>query len=151
MAVAREGWVKLPLEERRGSMSIPRIVALVFGVVYVLVGVAGFVPAVTEEVERVLNDMDSATGMLLGIFAVNAAHNVVHLAIGALLLWGATATSAAIMASRIVGIVYLLVGLLGFVSPDTFGLMPIGGADIALHLVSAAVLLYVGFAMPAGD
>lgn len=128
-------------------MSIPRIVVLVFGVVYVLVGVVGFIPAITEEVSG-HDGMDSATGMVLGIFPVNVVHNIVHLAIGAFLLWGATATSAALLAARVVGVVYLLVGVLGFITPDAFGLMPIGGPDIALHLITAAILLLVAFVVP---
>ena len=88
---------------------------------------------------------DTAEGNLLGIFPINAVHNVVHLVIGAALLYGATATPRAIAVAKVVGIVYLAVALLGFVAPDTFGLMPIGGADIFLHLFTAAVLLYIGF------
>ena len=122
-------------------MSIARTVALVLGVVYVLVGIVGFLPAplVTE------NMTDAASGAILGIFPINALHNVVHLAIGAALLYGSTATSAAVLVSRIVGAVYIVVGLLGFVSPSTFGLMPIGGADIFLHLGTGLVLLFIGF------
>ncbi|HEX2142554.1 MAG TPA: DUF4383 domain-containing protein [Candidatus Limnocylindria bacterium] len=125
-------------------MSIARTVVLVLGAVYVLVGILGFIPAVAEEVAGV-DEMDSATALLLGIFPINVLHNFVHLAIGAVLLWGATSTGAAIMAARGVGIVYLLVGLLGFVAPDTFGLMPIGGNDIWLHLATALILLVIGF------
>jgi len=44
------------------------------------------------------------------------------------LLYGATAHDRAVLMARIVGAISLLVGLLGFVSPDSFGLMPIGGA-----------------------
>ena len=53
--------------------------------------------------------------------------------------------STAVLSARVVGAVYLLVGLLGFVAPDTFGLMPIGGNDIWLHLATAAVLLGASF------
>lgn len=124
-------------------MHIARTVALVLGVVYVLIGILGFVPPfVTGEAPA---DMPSASGLLLGIFPINAVHNVVHLVIGAALLYGATATPMAVMVAKVVGIVYLAVGLLGLVAPDTFGLMPIGGVDILLHLGTAAVLLYIGF------
>jgi hypothetical protein len=120
-------------------MSLTRIVVLVFGVVYLLVGVIGFLgePLVTDASHA---NMESATGDVLGIFPINAIHNVVHLLIGAVLLWGATEHDRAVMAARGVAIVYALVGLLGFVAPDTFGLMPIGGPDIILHLGTAAVL-----------
>jgi hypothetical protein len=125
-------------------MSIARTVCLVLGAVYILVGILGFIPGVAEEVAGV-DEMESATALLLGIFPINLLHNIVHLVIGAVLLWGATATDAAVLAARGVGVVYLLVGLLGFVAPDTFGLMPIGGNDIWLHLATALVLLVVGF------
>jgi hypothetical protein len=125
-------------------MSLTRIVTLAFGAVYVVVGVLGFFgdPIVTDASHA---DMESASGDLLGIFPINVIHNIVHLAIGAFLLWGATQHDRAVLAARVVGAVYLLVGLLGFVAPDTFGLMPIGGNDIWLHLASAAVLLGVTF------
>jgi len=124
-------------------MTAARSVAALFGAVYVIIAIAGFVPAlVTGEVPP---DMPSAAGNLLGIFPINAVHNVVHLVIGAALLYGATATPRAIAVAKVVGVVYLAVALLGFVAPDTFGLMPIGGADIFLHLFTAAVLLYIGF------
>src|SRR5438132_3618228 len=42
--------------------------ALLFGIVFLLIGILGFVPAVTPD-----------NGMLLGIFHVNTAHNIVHL------------------------------------------------------------------------
>ena len=123
-------------------MSLTRIVALAFGAVYVVAGVLGFFgdPIVLNASHE---GMESASGDLLGLFPVNTVHNVVHLLIGAFLLWGATEHDRAVLAARVVGAVYLLVGLLGFVAPDTFGLMPIGGNDIWLHLATAAVLLGV--------
>ena len=53
-----------------------KTLAVLFGIVFLLVGILGFVPAVTKD------------EMLLGIFHVNAAHNCVHLLSGvAALLW----------------------------------------------------------------
>jgi uncharacterized protein DUF4383 len=52
-----------------------KTLALLFGVVFLLIGVLGFVPGVTTD------------EMLFGIFHVNAAHNVVHLLSGAVALW----------------------------------------------------------------
>jgi hypothetical protein len=131
-------------------MGIARTVALILGVVYVLVGVLGFIPGITAQGGD-FADMPSASGAILGIFPVNVLHNVVHLAIGAALLYGSTSTPLAIVVSRVIGVVYLLVGVIGFFSADTFGLMPIGGADILLHLASAAVLLYIGFMAPGAE
>lgn len=110
-------------------MGIARIVAAVFGVVYLVAGVAGFL----------------TSSPLFGLFEVNLLHNVVHVVLGAILLYGMMSTSAALMATRLVGAVLLVLGVLGFFVPDGFGLVPIGGYDVWLHLASGIVLLGVGF------
>src|SRR5207237_10316257 len=77
--------------------------AVLFGVVFLLVGILGFVPAVTKD------------EMLLGIFHVNAAHNVDHLLSGAVALFaGMTSLGVARIYFRIFGLVYGLVVVLGF-------------------------------------
>jgi hypothetical protein len=122
-------------------MSLARTVAAILGVIYVLVGVVGFLPDPLVQASSAA----SATGALLGVFPINLLHNVVHLVIGASLLYASMATATAIMVSRVIGGVYVVVGLLGLVSPNGFGLLPLGGADIFLHLGTGAVLLAVGF------
>jgi hypothetical protein len=52
-----------------------RTAAKLFGAVLVLVGILGFVPGITTD-----------DGHLLGIFHVNAIHNIIHLASGAVAL-----------------------------------------------------------------
>ncbi len=123
-------------------MSPTRAVVGILGAVYVVVGILGFLgdPIVTAGVH---DDMPSASGDLLGIFPINAVHNVVHLAIGAVLLFGTTSVPRAIGVARAIAVAYALVGVLGLIAPDTFGLMPIGGADVLLHFGTAAVLFGV--------
>lgn len=120
-------------------MSPTRTVIGILGAVYVIVGILGFLgdPMVADASHA---DMPSASGDLLGIFPINVVHNVVHLLIGGVLLYGAYDAPRAVLVARAVAITYAAVGLLGLVAPDTFGLMPIGGADVALHLGTAAVL-----------
>src|SRR5690242_16853272 len=106
--------------------------AVLFGIVFLLVGILGFVPGVT-------NDQ-----MLLGIFHVNAAHNVVHLVSGAVALWAGMATaSCARMFFRVFGIVYALVALLGFFVGNgmLLGLISNNMADTWLHVIIAVVAL----------
>ncbi|HSJ16322.1 MAG TPA: DUF4383 domain-containing protein [Longimicrobiales bacterium] len=113
--------------------------ALVFGIVFILVGVLGFV------VTGGSMDADPATApRLLGLFPVNVLHNVVHLALG---VWGLIASRAWGSAKTyclVAGALYLVLAGLGFVAPDLFGLVPIGGNDIALHAVLGSALLVVG-------
>src|SRR2546423_6392022 len=113
--------------------------AVLFGIVFLLVGILGFVPAVTKD------------EMLLGIFHVNAAHNVVHLLSGAVALFaGMTSLGAARIYFRIFGLVYGLVAVIGLFVGDgmLLGLISNNTADTWLHVVIAAGSLLLGF-MPA--
>src|SRR6478736_8195596 len=86
-----------------------RIVATVFGAVYLLVGLLGF--AVTGGVGFIATE----GGLLLGIFEVNPLHNVAHLLIGgALLAGGLISVKAAKAVNITVGAAYLLLGIAGF-------------------------------------
>jgi hypothetical protein len=111
-------------------------IALLFGVVFLVVGVLGFVLTGTSQ------DMS----MLLGLFPVNLVHNCVHVLFG---IWGLVAArsiSGATAYCKIGGVIYILLGILGFVVADpAFGLVPLGGNDRWLHLVLGAVLAYAGF------
>jgi hypothetical protein len=109
-------------------MGMARTVAVVFGAIYVVLGLIGFVLA----------------SPLFGLFEVNGLHNLVHVVFGALLLYGSMSTESAITTTRWVGAVLFLFGLLGFFSPDGWGFMPLGGNDIWLHLSSGAILFATG-------
>ena len=110
--------------------------AIIFGVVFLLVGVLGYVPGVTTN------------EMLLGIFHVNAAHNIVHLLSGAVALpagWRALVRRGWYF--RIFGIVYGLVAVLGFLQGEAhlLGLISNNMADTWLHVAIAVVSLALGF------
>jgi uncharacterized protein DUF4383 len=111
-------------------------ICILFGIVFIAVGILGFVPGVTHGEH------------LLGIFHVNAAHNAVHILSGiAALICGSISTHAARMYFRIFGLVYGLVAVLGFVNGDRpiFGLISNNMADTWLHVAIAAVSLILGF------
>lgn len=117
-----------------------RTIALVFGVVYLLVGILGFV-------------LTDPNGYLLGLFAVNTLHHIVHLALGILGI-GAAQGGQGKLYNQIAGVVLLLLGVLGFITPGLVGGLVGPGAsanvlpDNLLHLVSGAILAYAGFAGP---
>ncbi|MCU1636044.1 MAG: hypothetical protein JWQ68_1283 [Cryobacterium sp.] len=120
-----------------------RLVATIFGAVYVLVGLLGF--AATSGVGFV----DNEGGLLLGIFEVNPLHNIAHLLIGAaLLIAGLRSVSAAKATNTTVGAVYLLLGIIGFFIENTSAnILALNTADHFLHLFSAIILLGVGLGM----
>lgn len=116
--------------------------AILFGIVFLVVGILGFVPAVTSN------------EMLLGIFHVNFAHNIVHLASGAVfLLCGMAGAGPSRMFFKIFGIVYALVAVLGFYYGDQpiLGIVANNMPDVWLHVVLALVMLYLGFGASGGD
>lgn len=117
-----------------------RRVAMVFGIVFLLVGVLGLITPGGMQMGA-----DPAPGMLLGLFEVNLLHNIVHLLFG---VWGLVASrsfAGAKMFAQVAGVIYLVLAVLGFLAPTTFGLIPIGGNDIWLHAVLGIVLAGVGF------
>ena len=119
-----------------------RLVATVFGAVYLLVGLLGF--AVTGGVSFIATE----GGLLLGLFAVNPLHNVAHLLIGAaLLIAGLASVPAAKAVNTTIGAVYLLLGIVGFFIANTaLNILALNTADHFLHLASAIVLLGAGLA-----
>ena len=115
--------------------------ALVFGVVFLVVGLLGLF---VENGMGMEADMER-TGLLLGLFPVNLLHNLVHLAFGA---WGIAASrshSGSRGYGRTGAVIYGVLVVLAFIDPTTFGLVPIGGNDIWLHAILALGLAYIGW------
>lgn len=126
-----------------------RTFALIYGIVFALVGVAGFIPGLVTPHDAAEHELavQQNAGDLLGLFPVNILHNLVHIAFG---VWGLAVyrnTSAAIGYARIVAIVYAVFVIMGFIPRlDTvLGLVPLYGNDIWLHALLAAVAAYFGF------
>jgi len=108
--------------------------AWVFGVIFILIGVIGFVPAAAPG------------GLLLGIFSVDSLHNTIHLLSGVIVILAALGSASyARLYFKVFGIIYALVAILGFVfGGEVFGMM-MNTADNLLHVVIAVVALWAGF------
>ena len=115
--------------------------AAVFGVVFIIIAILGFV----APGGMAMQPADPANApKVLGYFPVNLLHSVVHLLFG---IW-ALAASRSWGGSRQFfisgGTIYLVLTIVGFLSPSGFGIVPLGGADIGLHCVLAIVMLAIG-------
>lgn len=110
------------------------------GAGYLLVGALGFIAS------RGYDYAGTEGGKLLGIFMVNPLHNVVHLLIGALLLAGAAgAETLAGRVNTLVGGVYALLGVVGFIIlHDDVNVLALNWQDNLLHFGSAGILLAAG-------
>lgn len=112
---------------------------LAFGAVYVLVGIVGFF--VTAGVGFAASEGDK----LFGLLELNPLHNVVHLLIGGFLIVGSGTALGARAVNSLVGLVYLVVGVVGFALVDKSGnLIAVNIWDNVLHLATAVVALTLG-------
>ena len=114
--------------------------ALVFGVVYLLVGIVGFAVTGFE------NFADNTNDKLI-IFELNPFHNIVHLLLGVVWIGAARAHNTAKSINLLFGIVLGLVTILGFFGAlEWLSIDGAGDPDNFLHLVTAAGSLYFGTA-----
>lgn len=110
--------------------------AWVFAVVFILIGILGFVPGITTD------------GHLLGIFEVSLLHNIIHLATGIIAALVASSEENARLYFKVFGVVYALVAVIGFVQgTSVLGLIGVNLADNILHVAIALVALWAGFGM----
>lgn len=133
-------------------MSVQRF-AMIFGIIYVVVGVAGFIPPLLQPQTPGAPPLaiDTLAGRLLGLFPVNILHTLVHLAIG---VWGVVAAksvSAAVGYARSIAVLYGVLAIMGFIPGlnTVFGLVPLHSHDIWLHAGSALIAAYFGFSSSA--
>jgi uncharacterized protein DUF4383 len=122
-----------------------QLYALVFGVVLLAAGILGFFYNASFALDPVERDP------VLGILDVNAWHNLVHIATGALGLAVAGSYGGARLYAYGVGVVYIFVTILGFIYGDgeaIFGLLPINTEDNVLHLLIGVAGLGAGAATP---
>lgn len=117
--------------------------ALLFGILFLVVGVLGFVPAAMKD------------GLLLGLFQGSLVHNLVRIVVGLVGVYvgwclcseGCTKWCSPRFFFRAVGVFYAVLVLLGFMHVDGSILGYIAGthADTIFRSVVAVVSLYLGF------
>jgi hypothetical protein len=116
-----------------------RSVAFVLGVILLIVGVLGYVR----------NPIVGPTGF----FLTNTLHNLVHIISGIFLLLGVYTALGPSLALKILGIVYAIIAVLGFVMMKGGDGMMFGIAmnmmDHWLHVLLAVLLLAAGFGLSA--
>jgi len=118
-------------------------VARLVGIVFLLVGIAGFIPGVTtnlyEGLEFAGND---GTAELLGIFQVSVLHNIVHGLFGLAGLALAATPSGARTYLIGGGAIYLVLFVIGIIGGGDW--IPVDDADNWLHLLLGAGMIGLG-------
>jgi Domain of unknown function (DUF4383) len=143
---------------RTPGPSLIRRVALVVGVVFILVGVLGFIPGVTTNFDTLTFAGHGSDAKLIGVFEVSILHNIVHLLFGVAGI--AMSRSAGAARTFLIGggVVYLVLFLYGlFIDHESSAnFVPLNSADNWLHLVLAIGMIGLGVALaprnrPAGS
>jgi hypothetical protein len=127
-----------------------RYFALVIGILFMLLGILGFIPGLLSlPVSAPLLKVSTGYGYLFGLFPVNILHNLIHLAIG---VWGIIVYRSQVgvrLFARSLAIFLGLLAILGLipVTKMLFGLVPLFSHNIWFHALTAAIAAYLGWFM----
>lgn len=122
-------------------------IAMLFGGVFLLVGILGFIPGITTNYDDLGFAGVDSEAELLGLFQVSILHNIVHLAFGIAGLALAKTIDGArtfLIGGGVIYVVLWLYGLLIDRGGDA-NFIPINTADTWLHFGLGVVMIGAGF------
>jgi hypothetical protein len=110
--------------------------SFVVGAVFLIVGIAGFVPGITTNYDDLTWAGPESDAMLLDVFEVSILHNAVHLAFGVLGLIASRTIDASKLYLLGGGLIYAVLFLYGLVVDrgSDANFVPVNAADDWLHL-----------------
>lgn len=136
----------------RGGRSLAQLLAAVFGLTFLLAGIAGFIPGVTSNYDELRLFGTDSNAELLGLFRVSILHNIAHMLFGVGILAAARPSSAK---AYLLGgaAAYGLLTVYGFVVDEASdaNFLPFNEADNFLHVGLTLGLLGAGLAALAAD
>jgi hypothetical protein len=120
--------------------------ALLVGIIFLVVGVAGFVPGLTSQMSGMQMAGHGSNAMLLGVFQISVLHNIVHLAFGVIGLIAARSARGARGYLIWGGVVYLVILAYGliFSGATAANFVPLNTADNWLHAVLGIGMILLG-------
>jgi hypothetical protein len=123
--------------------------ALAVGVVFLLVGVLGFIPGITTNYDTLSFASHHSEAKLLGLFQVSILHNIVHLLFGVAGIALARTISGARNYLVVGGIIYLVLFIYGLIvgQDSAANFVPVNTADDFLHLVLGIGMIGLGVAL----
>lgn len=127
--------------------------AMAFGIIFLIVGIAGFIPGLTTRIGDLSFAGHGSGAMLLGLFQVSVLHNIVHLLYGIVGLIAARTRRGARNYLVWGGVIYLVLWLYGLIFQGNTGgnFVPINAADNYLHLFLGVVMILLGLLVGRSD
>ena len=129
-----------------------QIAALLVGAVFLLVGIAGFIPGITTNVGDMKFAGHESPSELLGLFQVSILHNIVHLALGIIGLVAAATWEGSRLYLMGGGALYLALAIYGWIvdRASDANFVPMNAADNVLHVLLGAGMIVLGFVLGRG-
>lgn len=129
-----------------------RTAARLVGIVFLLLGVLGFVPGVTSHFGAMTFAGHMSHAKLLGLFQVSILHNIVHLLFGVLGLALSNTASRAKLYLIAGGVVYLVLWVYGLVvnMDSSANFVPLNSADNWLHFFLGVGMILLGVVLGRG-
>ena len=131
----------------RGDRTDVQRAAMLFGIIFLVVGVAGFIPGITSDYDQ-LTTFDDEGAKLLGIFGVNILENIVHLLYGVAGLAAAASWAASKNYFVWGGVIYLALWVYGLLIPEHesgWNFMGLNDASHWLHFVLGLAMVAIGY------
>ena len=125
-------------------------VAMVVGLLFLVVGILGFIPGITTNYDDLKFAGHSSDAQLLGIFDTSVLHNIVHLVLGIAGLALARTYEGARNYLIGGGVIYLAVFLYGVIWGADEGKanwIPVNWADNVLHVVLGGAMVVLGVSL----
>lgn len=138
--------------ERTTTRSPIQVAAMVLGVVFLLVGIAGFIPGITTHYDR-LSSFNGEGALLLGLFGINWLESVVHVLYGVAGLASAGSARASRSYFLVGGAVYIVLWIYGLVIDldSSANFIGINVAANWLHFALGVVMIGVGAMLGSSD
>jgi hypothetical protein len=116
--------------------------ALLFGAVFLLVGVLGFIPGITVNYDDLKFAGEESDAELLGLFQVSVLHNVAHMLFGVGIL-AARRHRSALQYLLAAGLVYVVLFVYGLIASEqgSENFLPTNNGDDVVHALLALALL----------
>lgn len=120
---------------------------LVVGIVFLLVGILGFIPGITSNYGQMMFAGHNSEALLLGLFQVSVLHNIVHLLFGVVGIACARTYSGSRNYLIWGGVIYLILWIYGLVvgHDSAANFVPLNVWDNWLHLLLGIVMIALGW------